>query len=224
MIKLLLQILFLPFPWFIRRLIYKSMGFKIGKNAHIGFSIIRAKDVEMSDGSSIGSANYVGEIDNLYLGENSTIGSMNWITGFSVNDNQIINKGHFKHIIDRKCCLIIKNESAITSRHYIDCNGGIFIGSFVTVAGTNTQILTHSIDLKEGRQDAAPVIIGDYTFVSTRCTILKGSVLPDKSVLGACSLYNSINDVSGLYAGIPAKFIKNISDYEYFKRESGFVI
>lgn len=220
----LIQLIFLPFPWFIRKHIFRTLGYKFGKGARIGRSLILAKSVLLEANASIGSMNYIGEIDELRIGKNSTIGSLNWITGFSVHNKFALSKGHFQHIHDRKCCLILKEESAITSRHYIDCNGGVYIGKFSIIAGCSSQFLTHSIDLRNNRQDAAPIIIGDHVFISTRSTILKGSVMPDKSVLAACSIYSAKNDQSGLYGGVPAKFIKDCDDYRFFARTTGYVI
>lgn len=220
----LVQLLFLPFPWFIRKIVFRALGYRFEKGARIGRSLILAKSVLLDDNASIGSMNYIGEIDELRIGKNSTIGSLNWITGFSVHNKFALAQGHFQHIHDRKCCLILKEESAITSRHYIDCNGGVYIGKFSIIAGCSSQFLTHSIDLRNNRQDAAPIIIGDHVFISTRSTILKGSVMPDKSVLAACSMYSAKNDQSGLYGGVPAKFIKECEDYKFFSRTKGYVI
>lgn len=55
----------------------------------------------------------------------------------------------------------------------------------MTMAGCNSQFLTHSIDIYFNRQGSKPIIIGNYCFISTRVTILGGSSLPDKSVLAA---------------------------------------
>lgn len=52
---------------------------------------------------------------------------------------------------------------------------------------------------------------------------LKGAILPDYSVLGACSLLNKQYNTPGLYAGNPAKYIKSLENYKYFEREYGFV-
>mgnify|MGYP000131553782 FL=1 len=117
----------------------------------------------------------------------------------------------------------IGKNTSITSRHYFDCNGGIYIGDYCTIAGFETAFMTHSIDLKNNRQDTSPIRIGNYAFVGARCTILKGAILPDYSVLGACSLLNKQYNTPGLYAGNPAKYIKSLENYKYFEREYGFV-
>ena len=117
---------------------------------------------------------------------------------------------------------------SITSRHFIDVNGGVYIGKFTTVAGLRTQILTHSIDILENRQDAKPVKIGDYCFIGTNCILIKGATIPDYSIIGAHSLVNkNLKDEYSLYGGVPARKIKSFKDEKkqpkYFSRENGFV-
>lgn len=222
---ILIQIILMAFPWSVRRrLLVKIFGYELDKKSKIGFSLILAKNLVMKSNARIGHLNFVKKIDGLIINQNSKIGSRNWITGFSVTDKVVRKHSHFSHIIDRKCVLIIGENTSITSRHYFDCNGGIYIGNYVTVAGFETAFMTHSIDLKNNRQDAQPIKIGDFTFVGARCTILKGASLPDYSVLGACSLLTKQYDEPYyLYAGSPAVKKKSIKGYLYLKRTDGFV-
>lgn len=224
--KLFLQILFWIFPWPIRKwLLTRGLKFELARNTKIGFSIILAHKVILRDGAKIGHLNFCKHIDQIYMDENAKIGNANWISGFSANDKECLKKGHFTHIHERKCELRIGTQSSITNRHYIDCTGGIYIGDYVTIAGFQTAFLSHSIDLQNCRQDAAPIKIGSYAFVSTRCTILKGSILPAHSVLGACSLLNKSHEKEyTLYAGTPAKEIKHLEGCRYFNRKIGYVI
>lgn len=220
--KALVQILLWIFPWNARRFFLISFfGFKIDKSAKIGFSIILAKELELERKSYIGNFTLCKAIDKLHLKMSARLGTLNYITGFSS-----YNKNHFSHVEDRKCVLIIGNHSAVTSRHFLDATGGIYIGNFTTFAGIKSQILTHSIDLQANRQDADSVFIGDYCFVGTGCILLKGAKLPHRSVLGAMSLLNKNHDKENcLYGGVPAKFVSeiNVGENDYFKREVGFV-
>jgi len=145
-------------------------------------------------------------IDRLVMAEDSGIGTATYITGFSVN-----NKHHFTHVVDRRCELVLEQGVGITGRHYIDCNGGVYIGEFTTVAGLRSQILTHSIDIYDNRQHTEPVRIGKYCFVGTACIILPGASLPEYSVLGAGAVLNKKQTEScALYAGNPAEMKKKL--------------
>jgi acetyltransferase-like isoleucine patch superfamily enzyme len=122
--------------------------------------------------------------------------------------------------------LLIGAHSAITHRHLIDCTNRVTIGRFTTVAGFQSQMLTHSIDLEHNRQASAPISIGDYCFVGTNSVFLGGSAIPDYCVVGAKSLVNkAFADTHHLYGGVPARQLQGLpADYAYFQRTSGFVI
>jgi len=122
--------------------------------------------------------------------------------------------------------LYIKEHGAITNRHLIDCTASVIIGRFTTFAGFRSQILTHSINLKESRQRCKSVEIEDYCFVGTGSILLPGAVLPQKSILAAGAVLGEhLVDAGYLYGGAPAKKIKelSVSDYKYMNRDSGFI-
>lgn len=209
-------------PWRIKRfLLNKFFDFELSESAFIGFSWVFPKKLIMNDFARIGHFNVFVHLDLVRMGSSSIIERKNWITGFS----SFSDSSHFQHQKDRLPVLIIGKESAITKNHHLDCTNSILIGEFVTIAGYQSQLLTHSIDLFESRQDSCPIEIGDYSFVGTNVVILGGAKLPAYSILGAKSLLNKKFDVEwNLYAGNPARLIKPISkDAKYFKREEGFV-
>ena len=156
-----------------------------------------------------------------HLREHAFVGNGNWITGYPPGSS-----GHFSQQPDRRPELILGRHAAITNRHLIDCTATVSIGAYTTFAGFSSQILTHSIDLASSRQAASPVTIGEYCFVGTNSVLLGGSVLPDRSVLGAKSLLNKVFKETGtLYGGVPAKPISAlpVEQMAYFRRETGFV-
>jgi acetyltransferase-like isoleucine patch superfamily enzyme len=210
------------FPWGIRRrLLAKIFGFEIHPTARIGKSIILAKHLKMDAHSRIHNLVFCKAIDRLEMGEDSGIATLTYITGFSIKCANL-----FKGVPDRKCELVLGRSAGITSRHFVDCNGGVYIGEFTTVAGIRSQILTHSIDIYTNSQTAKPIRVGKYCFVGTGCILLPGSALPDYSVLGAGSvLAKAYDDVGWLYAGSPARPMKqlDVSNIPYFKRSKHVV-
>jgi len=210
-------------PWRLRRLaLQKWFGFEIHPTAHIGLSWIFPSKLIMAEGAKIDSFTVAINLDKITMHAHSSIGRNNWITGFPTNSNSL----HFKHQeASRKAELILGESSAITKNHHIDCTNLIKIGRFSTVAGYQSQLLTHSINVVENRQDSAPILIGDYAFIGTNVTILGGAVLPSYSVLGAKSLLNKAHTEEWqLYAGVPAKMLSPISkEAKYFSRTDGFV-
>ncbi|GHT53484.1 hypothetical protein FACS189446_1000 [Bacteroidia bacterium] len=174
----------------------------------------------MEEQSRIRHFTFCKQIDRLILKKDSVIASWNLITGFSNTKNV------FSCVPGRHCELILGEHSGITHRHLIDCNGGIYIGDFTTVAGYKTQILTHSINIYKNCQEVKPVHIGKYCFVGTQCILLPGSQLPDYSVLGAGSILNKpYTETYSIYAGNPAKIAKKIDpeNTQYFYRTKYYI-
>lgn len=213
----------LLFPWCIRRLLLTWIfGYKIHPTARIGLSLILPRRLEMGRGCIIGHFTICrSSVDAVIMGSDSTIGSLCTITGISTLD-----KKRFSHIQDRKCEMVLGENVSIPSRKFFDCNGGIYIGAFTTIAGQWTQFLTHSIDVYKSRQDAKPIRIGKYCFIGTGCTLLPGSGLPDCAVLAAGSVLTRMQtDSYCVYAGVPAEIRKrfNQSDFLWAKRTNRFV-
>lgn len=210
--KILVHLILLLFPWKIRRCLL-SLFFKytIHPSARIGFSLMMPKHLEMGKNSRIGHFSLCKSgVDRLSMAEDCFIGSSILITGFSSD-----NKKHFSHVPDRRCEMVIEKGVGIPSRKFFDCNGGIYIGEFTTVAGQWTQFLTHSIDIYNSRQDAKPIRIGKYCFIGTGCILLPGSGLPDYCILGAGSVLNKQQGQGDcVYAGVPAVLKKEINHVE----------
>jgi acetyltransferase-like isoleucine patch superfamily enzyme len=211
-------------PWPLRRAILRHFfGYEISDTSRIGLSWVYPKKLIMKAGARIGHLTLCKDIDLLQMEESAGIGNLNWITGYPVD---LKGPGHFGHQPDRRPELVMLKQAFITNRHFIDCTDRIHIGEFSTVAGFASQLLTHSVNLEQSRQECFPITIGNYCFVSTNCVLLGGSGLPDYAVLGAKSLLNhAFTESYFLYGGVPAKPIKALPPTtKYFHRESGFII
>ncbi|MEJ8768808.1 acyltransferase [Prevotella sp. HCN-7019] len=220
--RILINLIVMVLPWFLKKRILRTFyKYKIHDTAYIGLSYVYPIYLEMGEGASIGHFNVAIHLDSMILGKNSSISRSNWITGFPTGTKS----KHFAHQKNRKSELMLGDESAITKKHHIDCTNSITIGKYTTIAGYNSQLLTHSIDIYEGRQDSHPIEIGDYCFVGTSVIVLGGSSLPSYSVLAAGSVLNKkYEDKYKLYAGVPAISRKDITcDAKYFNRGKGFV-
>lgn len=220
--RLVISLVTIVFPWQIRRLLLNALlGYKIHSTARIGFSIIIPEQLEMDSGARIGNLNVCKTIRMLKMKENSVISTMNWITAGAPQNS----KRFFNQRPDRNSLLSLGHHASITLRHIIDCTDKVEIGCFATIAGYNSQIITHSINLIEAKQSCSPILIGDYCMVGTNCVILPGAILPNYCVLGASSLLNKeLTQEYALYGGVPVKFIKKITpDISYFTRKTGYI-
>lgn len=221
--RLLLQLCIMPLPWVIRRSIYKLLfeaDFATG--SYIGRSLLmNVGAITMAEGSRIGHFNMIRNLDHLSLGKGAIIGTFNWIAGLRTGSGVRF----FSGFPGRRSVLELGDQSAIVARHIIDCTDAVTIGEFTTVAGHRSQLITHSIDLDSNQQSCAPIAIGSYCFLGTAVVIVKNSVLPDHSALGAGSVVTrKLEEPWSFYAGNPACKIKDLSkDAKYFSRTRGFV-
>jgi acetyltransferase-like isoleucine patch superfamily enzyme len=219
-ILIVYQVLLFPLPWILRRSLLNFLpGFSIGPKSKIGRSILIANRVILEEGAKITNLSFVNSIDKLHMKAYSKIGRSNWITGANSSSKMFRDS-------NRTCELVVGVHTRITGQHHIDCTGGVNIGDFTTVAGIRSQILSHSVDVKQSKQVAGPVKIGKYCFVGTSAILLMGSSLPDCSVLGAGAVLNkNYNETYSLYAGNPARKVKTFEkeEYKYFNRDHGHV-
>lgn len=217
------QVLTVMLPWRLRRYVLnKYFLYDIAPTAHIGWSFIYPKHLTMDEGATIGHLNVAINLDCIKMGRNCIISRSNWITGFPTGTDS----PHFAHDKERRSELIMGDESSITKKHHIDCTNSVILGEFAAIGGYDTQILTHSVDMMECRQDSHPIIIGKYSLVATRSIITGGAQLPAYSVLCAGAyLGKHYEEEWKMYGGVPARPIKDIpKEAKRFHRTQGFII
>lgn len=219
-LKLLIQIALLGVPWRLRRVLLNAFfKFSIDPSAKIGLSIVLVDSLVMGPGSRIGHLNVIRNLRVVEMGEYATIGRTNFVSGYRTSPH-----GSFLEHGDRISRLRMGAHSAITNSHHIDCTDAVEIGSFSTIAGYNTQILTHSIDLVSSKQTCGKVTIGSYCFIGTRVVFLAGVSAADGVIVGAGSVVNKpLEECYCLYGGVPAKFVKNMVGCAYHERTIGAV-
>lgn len=208
--------------WPLKRFILqRAFGFKIHPKAHIGFAYIYPENLYMASGSRIGHATVCKGLAMLWMGEESIIGRLNWISAIPKSSQSPF----FSAQSRREPRLVLGAHSAVTNRHLIDCSDQVIIGKYTTVAGYSSQLLTHSIDINHSRQVASPIKIGAYCFIGSRSVFLPGTSVPTRSIVGAGAVVCAkLKHPYSLYAGVPARYIKHIqTDALYFTRSTGFI-
>lgn len=174
--------------------------------------------VRLAPGAELYGYSFYHSLAELVLDAHSVIGHWNSIGGAAELRRP---SGDFGGGV-RPGQLHLERDSAITSRHYIDCSAGVRIGEFTIVAGVRSTILTHQVDTVSSRHDLQPVHIGPYCFIGSNVSLVPGSSIPERCVVGmGAVVVENLAEPGMLYAGVPARAIKPIDAGEYFRRDTG---
>jgi acetyltransferase-like isoleucine patch superfamily enzyme len=200
-----------------RAALRRLFGWQVDRSARIGLSLFdNVRHVRLGPGAYIGHFNVFRDLARLELGSKATIGQWNWITAAEV----LVRQQHD----EERGYLRLGDHSAITSRHYVDCTGGVVVGAYSTVAGVRSTILTHQIDVAGSRQSTSLVRIGDHCFIGSDVRITPGSHVPDRCAIAMGAVVaGELPEEGVLYGGIPARPLKDVGEGAYFTRQTGHV-
>jgi acetyltransferase-like isoleucine patch superfamily enzyme len=104
------------------------------------------------------------------------------------------------------------SNSAIICHQHIKIGKHVKIGGSVKIYDTDFHSLNYSerIHKETDIGNTKPVHIGDFCFIGAHSIILKGVHIGDKSIVGAGSVVTKSIPEGEIWAGNPARFIKNI--------------
>lgn len=120
--------------------------------------------------------------------------------------------------VDRGAELIIGDNVGMSQAALI-CHKSITIGNNVKIGGGVSVYDTdfHSLDpeIRKSKEDIKnriekPVVIKDNAFIGAYSIILKGVTIGENSIIGAGSVVTKSVPDNQIWAGNPAKFIRNI--------------
>jgi acetyltransferase-like isoleucine patch superfamily enzyme len=197
--------------WGLRRL-----GNHIGDNVKLGPSLVLGCGrFSLGDGAAITNFNSFRNLSSVELGPKAFIGNFNQFT--AAPDYQL-----FSPLVGK---FIAGELTIVTNRHYFDCSGQIILRPFAGIGGIRSIFQSHEIDLEDNQTKVGRVVLGENAMTCTACTLLKDSHLPDRSVLAAGSILTKSKDgasppTSGLYAGAPARFIREVKEFDWWTRDS----
>ncbi|PKA98781.1 succinyltransferase-like protein [Flavobacteriaceae bacterium MAR_2009_75] len=149
-------------------------------------------------------------------------GKMTLANNFSMNNG--INgspngsRGKCAFFVDKGAVLII-GENVGATQATIRCHFKITIGNYVNI-GRGTKIFDtdfHALDpaIRSSKEDllhrkVSPVIVNDYAFIGAYSIILKGVTIGKNSIVGAGSVVTKSIPDNQIWAGNPAKFIREV--------------
>lgn len=192
-------------------------GVSVHRSAIVGHVLVYNTDrLVLGPRARLGNLTVIRNLLELRLGECSTIGTLNLITSApafnSLPDDGVRGR------------LLVGRESAVTSRHYFDCSGGVSIGAFSVIAGCRSTILTHQVDLESNRQVIMPVSVGERCFISSNVSVVPGAACADRIVVAMGAVVKGDLDLVGqLYGGVPAKALGPARNEGFVGRDQGAV-
>lgn len=104
------------------------------------------------------------------------------------------------------------NQNVIACCNLIKIGNSVNLGSQCQVFDTDFHFMYNLVSATVRRNNKA-IIIGDYCWIGNRTTIMKGTEIPDCTILASNSLLNKKYDIpkGSILAGMPAKVVA--SDY-----------
>ena len=106
------------------------------------------------------------------------------------------------------------SSSAIVCWNKIILEDGVTIGGNTVIYDTDFHPLSfdrHKLNEKEEAILARPVILKKNVFIGAHSTILKGVVIGENSIVGACSVVTKDIPANQIWGGNPARFIKELN-------------
>ena len=188
---------------------------RIGKNVKVGFSWISSSVIDLSGSTVIGHLNYINT--NHLIVSDGKIGHINIIKGdFGVRLNNAIIGSQNKISSSAKAYHLVEfqmdSNSHLANCHLIDMTDSVKIGNRTTIAGTETQIWTHSFvrskELQRNVRIDAPVEIGEWCYIGARCNIMPGVIIADEITIGAQTVVAKSLKDRGVYVGAQLRFLK----------------
>jgi acetyltransferase-like isoleucine patch superfamily enzyme len=205
-------------PNFLKKLIYRLKGYRIGKKVSIGFgSVIVGDDVSIGDHASISFLSFV-RGKQIRIGDHVQIGATTFIdTPFlEIGDGSKINEQVFiggLQFPDSK--LVIGRNCQIMQMSFINPSRSITIGDDSGIGG-DCLLFGHNSWLSqlEGyKVDFEPIEIGKSVSLSWRVFVLPGVKIGDGAVIGANSLVSHAIPPRCLAIGYPARVVSKFPDF-----------
>jgi acetyltransferase-like isoleucine patch superfamily enzyme len=200
------------FPSFIKKILLKIKGYKVGKNVKLSFgSVIVGKNVIIGDNVTLGLFSVI-RADIAEINSNVSIGPFTILDSLSIElgedtviNNNVVVGGLFSIYSSFKTGKRVK----IGQHSFINTTRPVEIGDDSGIGGNN-QIFTHGSWLSsiEGFPASyGPVKIGKQVWLAWNVFIMPGVSLGDRVVVNACSMVTKSFRSNLLISGSPAKII-----------------
>lgn len=194
-------------------------GYRIGKGVRIGVSIIDTTTCSIGDNVRIGHFNIFIGTGKLTIGEHSRIGVLNIFRGgeeisigryceiLRLNEINSISEPDVADGMSLHPVFKLGDGAMLGASHKIDFTDQVSLGRRVILGGRNSSIWTHN------RQETAPIVIGDNTYLGSEIRIAPGARVPANCVVGMGAVITKVlSEEYTLFGGVPAVKIRKLDD------------
>jgi acetyltransferase-like isoleucine patch superfamily enzyme len=199
-------------PRFLKILLYRLMGYRIGKGVSIGYgSVIIGTCVEVGDHTSIGFLTIIRGKE-IRLEPHVRIGSLTFLDtpyiqiGEGTNINEQVFVGGLQYPDSR---FVVGRNSSIMQLSFINPARSVVIGDDCVIGG-HCLIFGHTSSLSQFdgyAVDFAPIEIGNCVGISWRVFVLPGTRIGDGTLVGADSLVSGSLPARSMAVGFPARIV-----------------
>lgn len=111
----------------------------------------------------------------------------------------------------KRGCLVMGDCFTNTAHGSFICPQEMVVGSGCLV-GWDTQVMDSDFHSVNGEDADAPIRIGDNVWIGCRAIVLKGSVIPEGCVIGACaSITKPLSEPHAAYGGVSRLLKSNVT-------------
>ncbi len=209
-------------PSVLKRPCYRLFfGYRIGRRVSIGVSLIDAGECIIEDDVRIGHGNIFIGVGRLSMGDHVRVGHLNILRGGEEirlgRYSEIIRMNEINSIPDPDVVnpveprFLLGPGSIVTTGHKIDFTDRVEFGRRVILGGRNSSLWTHN------RQRTRPIEIGELAYIGSEIRIAPGGSIPSRCIVGIGSVITGqLKEEGYLFAGVPAKPVKPLSDEDTF--------
>lgn len=180
----------------------RLLGYRIDPTVRVGLlTRIIVEQAVIEKDCTLGRYNTIRGPLTLEIGAGTVIGE-----GNRIECGEWAAEGRFKEQEYLRTCRI-ERKAQITSHHFLDATGGLFLGENSWIAGMGSQFWTHGL----GAADRA-IRIGRNCYIGSAARFAPGSEIADHNIVALGSVVSGkFGDEKQLIAGVPAKAVKDIA-------------
>jgi acetyltransferase-like isoleucine patch superfamily enzyme len=187
----------------------------------INFSVKCSRKLSCGEKVKIGSYSSISK--DCVIANRATIGSYTNLNSMTIGEDSFIESG-VKVVGPRKGRITIGDQCYVGVNNVLDSSDDVHIGNYVHIAGPSTGLWTHTSVLmcmnniglnapdRNKYRPTASITIEDNVYIGGNCTIYPGIRIGHHSIIAPNSAVNKDVPSYTMVGGVPARFIKNISN------------